>query len=59
MHLSCLGSVIGGSQSRRSLFEKLLKAKRAGGVTQVIEHLLSKHEALNANPSTTKKKKKP
>jgi hypothetical protein len=28
----------------------------AGGVTQVIEHLRSKLEALNSNPSTSKKR---
>jgi hypothetical protein len=30
----------------------------AGGMTQVVEHLPSKCEALNPNPSTKKKKKK-
>jgi hypothetical protein len=29
-----------------------------GGVTQVIEHLPSKCEALSSNPSTAKKEKK-
>jgi hypothetical protein len=29
----------------------------AGGVAQVVECLLSKHEALNSRPSTEKKKK--
>jgi hypothetical protein len=28
---------------------------RAGGLIQVAEHLLYKHEALNSNPSPTKK----
>jgi hypothetical protein len=28
----------------------------AGGVTQMVEHLSSKCEALNLNPSTTKTK---
>jgi hypothetical protein len=37
---------------------KIIKAKRAGGFTQVTEHLLSKCKALSSNPSTTKKKKK-
>jgi hypothetical protein len=32
--------------------------KRAGGVVQVVEYLRSKGEALNSNPSATKKKKK-
>jgi hypothetical protein len=31
--------------------------KRAGGVTQVVVCLSSKHEALNSKPSTAKKKK--
>jgi hypothetical protein len=30
----------------------------AGGMTQVVEHLPSKCEALNPNPSTKKKRKK-
>jgi hypothetical protein len=30
----------------------------AGGVARVLEHLTSKCEALNLNPSTAKKKKK-
>jgi hypothetical protein len=30
----------------------------AGGVAEVVEHLSSKHEAFNSNPSTSKKKKK-
>jgi hypothetical protein len=29
---------------------------RAGGVARVIEHLPSKHKALNSNPSIAKKK---
>jgi hypothetical protein len=32
--------------------------KGAGGVAQVVEHLPSKHEALNSSPNTVKKKKK-
>jgi hypothetical protein len=32
--------------------------KRAGWVAQAVECLPSKHEAMTANPSTTKKKKK-
>jgi hypothetical protein len=30
----------------------------AGGVAQVVERLLSKHETLSSNPNTEKKKKK-
>jgi hypothetical protein len=36
----------------------MVKAKRAGGLTQVIEPLLSKYKALSSNSSTAKKKKK-
>jgi hypothetical protein len=32
--------------------------KRAGGMAQVIEHLPSKCEDLNSNPSTAKNKKR-
>jgi hypothetical protein len=32
--------------------------KRAGGVTQAVEHLVCKQETLHSNPSPTKKKKK-
>jgi hypothetical protein len=31
---------------------------RAGGVSQAVECLSSKHETLSSNPSTAKKKKK-
>jgi hypothetical protein len=40
------------------LCQKCQTQKRAVGVTQVLEHLPSKLENLNSNPSTTKKKKK-
>jgi hypothetical protein len=33
------------------------KSPKAGRVAQVIEYLLSKHEALNLNPSIEKEKK--
>jgi hypothetical protein len=35
-----------------------LKAKRTGGVAQVIEHPLCKCKALSSDPSNTKKQKK-
>jgi hypothetical protein len=38
-------------------FSKVTRAKRAGHVTQVIELLPSKHEALSSNSSNSKKKK--
>jgi hypothetical protein len=34
------------------------KKKSAGGMTQVAEHLPSKHKVLNSNPSAAKKKEK-
>jgi hypothetical protein len=40
------------------LKKKKTKAKRAGGVTQVVTHLPSKHEALSSNPNTAKQNKK-
>jgi hypothetical protein len=30
----------------------------SGGITQVVEHLTSKHEALSSNISTAKRKRK-
>jgi hypothetical protein len=36
----------------------MTKAKRAGGVAQELECLLSKHSALNSNPSINKTKQK-
>jgi hypothetical protein len=40
----------------KTLSQKYPTQKRAGRVTQVLEHLPSKHEALTSNPSTTQKK---
>lgn len=37
---------------------KLAKARRAGGMTHVVEHLPSMLEALRSNLSTTKKRNK-
>jgi hypothetical protein len=42
----------------KTLSEKQTKAKRAGGMTQVVECLPSKYKTLNSNHSTAKKKKK-
>jgi hypothetical protein len=55
-----------GSQSKASLRQKvkdpiwqITKAKRIGGITQVVDHLpRSPYEALCSNPSTSKWKKK-
>jgi hypothetical protein len=38
--------------------KKITKAKRAGGVAQVVECLPSKFKALSSKPSTEKKKLK-
>jgi hypothetical protein len=40
-----------------TLSQQNTSQKGAGGVAQVVEHLPSKNEALNSNPSTVKKKK--
>jgi hypothetical protein len=40
-----------------TLSQKYPMQKRADGVTQVVERLPSKCQALSLNPSTTKKKK--
>jgi hypothetical protein len=46
-----------GGQSRQIIYEtlswKYSTENRAGGVTQEVEHLLSKHVALSSNTSTT------
>jgi hypothetical protein len=42
----------------RSPSPKITRAKWTGGVTQVVEHLLCKHEALSSNPSPTERKKR-
>jgi hypothetical protein len=39
----------------RFLSPKITRANWTGGVTQVIEHLVCKHEVLSSNPSTIKK----
>jgi hypothetical protein len=38
----------------KTLSQKYSTRKRAGGVDQVLEHLLSKREALSSNHNTTK-----
>jgi hypothetical protein len=39
------------------ILSKITITKRATGGTQVVEHLLGQHEALNSNPNTAKKVK--
>jgi hypothetical protein len=41
----------------RPYSKKYLKAKRAGGISQVKEHLPSKRKALSSNPETSKEPK--
>jgi hypothetical protein len=43
---------------KRDPISKITRAKRAGGVAQVVEPLPSKCKALSSNPKTKKKKKK-
>jgi hypothetical protein len=45
------------ANSWRDPILKISNTKRAGGVAQVVECLLSKHEVLSSNSNTTKKKK--
>jgi hypothetical protein len=39
-------------ENSETLSQKYLTQKRAGRAIQAVEHLPSKHEALNSNPST-------
>jgi hypothetical protein len=63
-NLSYLGSEIGRivvqAQCAQIVCEipisKITRAKWAGGVAQVVEHLLCKDKALSSNPIPTKKK---
>jgi hypothetical protein len=60
-HPSCAGGINRRSRSgqpgqkRETLLEKISKAKRAGGMAQVLEHLHNKPKALSSNTSATKK----
>jgi hypothetical protein len=42
-----------------TLSPKIIRVKWIGGMAQVVEYLLCKHEVLNSNPSPTKKNKNP
>jgi hypothetical protein len=46
----------GVTLKKKKAFQKITEAKKSR--VQVIEHLLSKHDALRSNPSIKKKKKK-
>jgi hypothetical protein len=39
----------GLGRNSENLFEKILKANRAGGMVRVVAHLPSKHQALSSN----------
>jgi hypothetical protein len=43
---------------KQEFISKIIRVKREGGVFQAGENLSSKHEALNSNLSTVRKKKK-
>jgi hypothetical protein len=43
---------------KQNAIPKITRAKRPGGMAQVVKHLPSKHEALSSNPNTAKKKKR-
>jgi hypothetical protein len=51
-------SEAGPGQKCETLSEKQTKAKRAGGVAEVVEHLLRKHEVLSSNQYHQKKTQK-
>jgi hypothetical protein len=44
------------ANSFQGLIFKITRTKCTGNVTQAIEHLLCKREAVSSNPSSTKKK---
>jgi hypothetical protein len=44
------------SLGRKTLYKKITKVKRAGGMAPSEEHLLSKYKALISEPSIKKKK---
>jgi dihydroxyacid dehydratase/phosphogluconate dehydratase len=44
--------------SKSETYHQINRAKRTGGVALVIEHLLSKSEAMSSNPNTTHTHKK-
>jgi hypothetical protein len=46
-----------GQIVHETLSRKYPTQKGSGGVAQVVQYLLSQHEALSSNPSTTQKKK--
>jgi hypothetical protein len=50
---------IGRSQSRQKKQDPIqkVKEKKGWGMTQVAEHLVSKHEVLNSKPSAIKESK--
>jgi hypothetical protein len=53
----CREAQVGGLQSRLALKQDTISklTKRAGGMAQVVECLLSMYEALGSNPNTEEK----
>jgi hypothetical protein len=43
-------------KSKRDPIQNIIKAKRTGGMVQVVEHLSSKQKAPSSNPNIAKKK---
>jgi hypothetical protein len=58
---SVIRRIVGQASPGKMLrfISKIIRAKWAGGMSQVVEHLPTKCEALSSNPNTTKKKKMP
>jgi hypothetical protein len=50
-------AVHAGLGKKQDPSSKITRAKRAGGMTQAIEHLARKCEALSSNPSITEERK--
>jgi hypothetical protein len=49
-------AVHAGLDKKQNSISKTIKAKRAGGMVQVLENLASKHNVLSSNPSTANAK---
>jgi hypothetical protein len=48
-----------GKNQDTQMQKNRIRAKRAGSVTQVVEHLLSKHKSLSSSPSTERERNLP
>jgi hypothetical protein len=56
-YMKCSTSLAIKEMQIKTRMATVKKTTQAGGVPQVVEHLTSKPEALNSNPSTEKKRK--